>query len=76
MKTEFQYIRFMQKESIGKTSIWSCRNIHHGDELGIIKWHSAWRTYCYFPTVQAVYSQGCLKNIVEFIDNLLAERRN
>lgn len=70
MKTEFQYIHFVQQPSKGITSVWSCRNIHHGEELGIIKWHNAWRQYCYFPTVQAVYSAGCLKDIVEFIGML------
>ena len=74
MKTEFEYICFKQKPSTGKTFIWLCRNIHHGDELGVIKWHCAWRTYCYIPTVQAVYSRACLKDIAQFIDNLLEMR--
>ena len=76
MKTDFEYIRFRKKQSTGKTSVWSCRSIHHGDELGIVKWYGGWRTYCYFPTVAAIYSRGCLKDIAEFIDLLLAERKN
>ena len=75
MKTDFEYIRFVNQTPEGrKTSIWSCKNIHHGDELGIIKWYGGWRTYCYYPTVQAVYSQGCLRDIAEFINLLLKER--
>jgi hypothetical protein len=75
MKTDFEYIRFVKKPSTGTTSVWSCKNIRHGDELGIIKWYGGWRTYCFFPTVQAVYSRGCLNDITEFIDTLLKNRR-
>jgi hypothetical protein len=74
MKTQFQYIHFVQLETRGKTSVWSCRNTHHGEELGIIKWWGAWRQYCYFPTVEAIYSAGCLQDIQEFI-KLLRENK-
>ena len=75
MKTEFQYIKFVQQTSKGVTSVWSCRNTRYGDELGVVKWNGAWRQYCYFPTVQAVYSAGCLLDITEFI-GLLANARS
>ena len=75
MKTEFRYIHFVQQASKGITSVWSCRNIHHGDQLGVVKWNGAWREYCYFPTVQAVYSVECLRDIAEFI-RLLANTRS
>ena len=70
MKTEFKYIHFVQQPSSGKTSKWSCKNFRHEVELGIVKWHSAWKQYCFFPTIQAVYSVGCLNDIAEFISLL------
>lgn len=67
MKRYYQYINFQIKEHKPKTLVWSCRNNSSGAELGEIKWYASWRQYCYFPTVQAVYSTGCLKDIADFI---------
>ena len=70
MKTDYEYIKFIEVNSQGKTSKWDCHNVHHGEKLGEIKWHGAWRQYCYFPTVQAVYSKGCLNDIADFLTQL------
>lgn len=67
MKTIYKYINFEMIEEKPKTKVWSCRNNKSNDELGIVKWYSGWRGYCYFPTVQAVYSRGCLDDISSFI---------
>jgi len=74
MKIKYQYINFELTEEKPKTKVWSCRNNNSGTELGIVKWHSAWRRYCYFPTVQAVYSQGCLDDMSAFIGAAMEER--
>lgn len=73
MKTDYEYIRFERRPQTGKTSRFACLNRHHGGELGIVKWYGAWRQYCYFPTSQAVYSAGCLRDIANFIVELKAE---
>jgi len=70
MKTIYQYITFLERESTGKTSKWACRNKKSEAVLGEIKWYGAWRQYCYFPTIQAVYSAGCLNDISDFIEQL------
>ena len=70
MKTQYKYIRFEKTEDKPKTSVWSCRNNRSSEELGIIKWYSGWRQYCYFPLTQAVYSAGCLEDINSFIGQL------
>lgn len=75
MRTEYQYLVFVQKESSGKTTKWDCWNKKSREEvgsnpLGEVKWHSSWRQYCYFPLVQAVYSSGCLNDISDFINEL------
>lgn len=73
---KYKYIRFVKTEDKEKTSVWSCRNIKQENELGIIKWHPAWRQYCYFPTIQAVYSAGCLFDIRHFINYQMEIRRS
>lgn len=75
MKTEYKYIRFVEVPTVGKTKRFECQNIHHGDVLGIIKYYPSWRAYCYFPVVQAVYSTGCMNDIVNFIEQLETERK-
>ncbi len=73
MKTTYQYIHFEKIEDKPKTSVWSCRNNNSNVELGKICWNGSWRQYCYYPTVQAVYSVGCLHDIGDFINTLKAE---
>ena len=70
MKTEFEYIEFTELLGTGKTKRFLCLNRRYKEALGEVKWHGAWRQYCYFPTVQAVYSAGCLNDITEFIKQL------
>ena len=72
----YEYVYFAHVEDKPKTSVWSCRMNRTKDELGIVKWYPAWRSYCYFPTVQAVYSSGCLNDIHDFIEQLMNERAN
>lgn len=69
---EYKYLRFVEepRPKGRKTGIWSCRNKSSNTELGVIRWNGHWRQYCYFPTVQAVYSAGCLMDIADFIGRL------
>jgi len=70
MKTEYKYLQFSELISTGKTSKWSCQTKNGCHSLGNIKWYGAWRQYCYFPVVQAVYSAGCLDDIADFLKQL------
>lgn len=74
MKTEYEYLQFDQQVKGGKTSVWACRNKRQGEVLGHVQWYGAWRQYCYFPSVQAVYSEGCLNDIADFIKQLMDAR--
>ncbi len=70
----YKYIKFVKTKEKPKTSVWSCRNIKSEAELGVVKWHQAWRRYCYFPAIQAVYSAGCLTDIKNFIEDQMRLR--
>lgn len=70
IKTQYQYIEFVELIATGKTRKYCCKNRSSGGILGEVKWYGAWRQYCYFPTAQAVYSTGCLKDICDFIEHL------
>lgn len=70
MKTDYEFIHFVQVAQKPKTAVFDCLNNRSSDKLGEVKWYPAWRQYCYFPAVQAVYSAGCLRDIQEFLNNL------
>jgi hypothetical protein len=74
MKTEFQYIRMEKIRDLPKTSVWEVQNKSGEYSIGIIKWNPGWRQYCFFPDPNTVYSNGCLKDIIEFIASLQEER--
>ncbi len=70
-KYNYKYLHFIQVENPGrKTSIWECRNNRSQATLGLVKWYGPWRQYCYYPTVQAVYSPGCMDDMAHFIRQL------
>lgn len=74
MQTKYDYLIFEKAaQQPAKTSAWDCKNAKSGTVLGTVKWHAPWHQYCYFPTVQAVYSAGCLKDITHFMGQLKNE---
>jgi len=76
LKTMYPFIEFIQIPKKSKTSAWNCCT-RQGDILGEVRWFSGWRQYCFFPTVElaTVFSAGCLDNIRQFINALMAERK-
>ncbi len=76
-KTEYEYIRFINRNSFkGKTTQWYCMVKGSPDTwLGMVKWYSGWRQYCYFPEAKTIYNKGCLTDINHFIKQLMDERK-
>lgn len=76
MKTEYQYIKFVEAPRLPvdrKTSVWSVMNIRHNDQIGIIQWDGGWRQYVFTAFPSTIWSSGCLKDVQEFIEALMAE---
>ena len=40
------------------------------DTLGIIKWHGAWRQYCFFPKADTLYNNQCMSEIQDMLSQL------
>jgi hypothetical protein len=70
-----KYIRFDRKESKGKTNVYEVVNISGEYSLGIIKWKGAWRQYCFFPNAETVWNNACLSEVLNFLNQLMAERK-
>ena len=72
-QTDFKYIYFerdTENYKHFKTSVWVCKNKRSGDVLGIVRWYSQWRQYCFYPEPHTVFNYDCLQNIRTFMKQL------
>jgi hypothetical protein len=74
MNTKFKYISFILTKNTGKTTQWSIHNNKTNALLGAIKWHSAWRSYCFFTIPETIFDKNCLNDIITFIVQLQTQR--
>ena len=73
----YKYIQFDLVQQKEKTQIYAVRNIKSQLILGYVAWHCGWRQYCFGPTLmqETIYSEGCLKDIADFIKQLMDARK-
>lgn len=76
MKYKYQYINFAEQQSKTKTKVFWILSNSSNTKLGIIKWYSPWRQYCFYPDRFTIFNKGCLEDINTFIQQLMDERRN
>lgn len=73
-----KYFRIYEEKIEGrKTPIYHIYN-HDLPErtfLGDVKWNGAWRKYCFYPAPDTLWDSGCLQCVVDFINNLMEERK-
>lgn len=72
-----KYIKFKEVGDTGKTKIFDVIPTEDTTyTLGQVKWYSPWRKYCYFPYINTIYCPVCLGDIINFIKELMDERKN
>jgi len=73
VRTKYVFIHFadLGLDESGVHHIYSCRNNKSGHELGKVFYYAQWKMYVYFPNNSAVYSLSCLKDIAQFLKDLL-----
>jgi len=72
---EYKYIRFVEREPKPKTKVFSVESKNFDCLLGFVKWHAPWRRYCFFVEDGTFFDADCLRDIQDFINNLMIERR-
>ena len=70
-----KFMEFEQVGDTGKTEIWDVLSRSSGFVLGKIRWYGPWRQYCFFPSGNSVFNNGCMGDIVNVIKILMKERR-
>ena len=73
---DYKYLSFIEQAPKTKTKVFLVVNKVFNCPLGYVKWHAPWRKYCYFADFPGiVYDTGCLADIQDFINALMAERK-
>ena len=75
MKTEYKFIHFeIDKSEHFKTrsprNVWLCRNIRDKFILARLHYDDEWRQYVVTFNKEAVFSAGCLADIVKFMKQI------
>lgn len=56
-----------------KTKRWCVISTNGSIKLGHIMWYTSWRRYCFYPFQDTVFDTVCLKEVVAFIEEKMAE---
>jgi hypothetical protein len=71
------FIRFVDAGILSNrtTKVWLIRpaDVHRDGVLGVIKWHSGWRRYAFFPAQETLWDSVCLVHIQKFLDKAMAD---
>lgn len=67
---ETKYLQFKVIEEKPKTTVYEVVSKSQRLRLGIIKWFSSWRQYCFFPWSGSVWNNECLLDITNFLNYL------
>jgi hypothetical protein len=70
VKADYTYISI---EQIPGTVKWRVRNRRSGQEIGQVYNWRPWGQYCFFPRGDTVWSESCLKDVIDFIGRLKEE---
>ena len=67
---QYEYIAIerISSSKSGKTHLYHVTNRRFGTTLGHIRWFARWRQYVYEPSSHTVYSAGCMRDIIDFIE--------
>lgn len=70
-----KYLEFKRVPYEGKTKRFEVISKNHGYSLGRISWYGAWRQYAFSPAFETVWNKDCLKDIENFLNSLMVERK-
>jgi len=71
---ETKYLQFIVKEHKPKTKVVAVVNRTLADEIGVLRWYSAWRQYCFFPHQNTIWNKNCLNDVNKMITELTPVR--
>jgi hypothetical protein len=69
------WVKFDHIASKTKTNVYNVLSKDGSLCLGQVKWLAQWRCYCFFPGANTVFDTKCVKEIIDFIESLMRERK-
>lgn len=73
--SEGTHIMFIPAPPKPKTKVWWVVNKHDDVHLGWVGWFGKWRKYAFYPKLDTVYEQVCLRDIADFCESATKEHR-
>lgn len=70
-----KHLSFELQEKKPKTEVYAIISKNSGDKLGEIFWYPSWRRYVSETYEKVVIDSSCHKEISEFLDKLMEERK-
>jgi hypothetical protein len=74
-ETKYLEFRELQMRKGLKTRGWGVLAKSSGALLGIVRWYGAWRAYCFWPSSETIFNEGCLDDIAAFCKTQTLEQR-
>lgn len=69
------YFKYEGDSPSGKTKYFAVMATDGEILLGRIAWYSKWRKYCFWPFMDTLYEQDCLRDIATFIERQTHDQR-
>lgn len=75
-RTEYMRLEWCEAfSSSRRTEVYEVRTVRDETILGYVKWHGAWRGYCFFPWQNTIFSTGCLRDLAAWCEELTEAHR-
>lgn len=69
-RCKYFHIEEQQKDNMKTKIYWIFADEQDYLLLGVVKWYSRWRKYCFYSEDNIVWDTTCLNHLVKFINDL------
>lgn len=68
-KYKYIHIKQVEEETFNNKPVYRVFNNKTGDQLAIISYYKPWKEYVFTSKEHCVFNNGCLRDIIDFIEN-------
>jgi hypothetical protein len=69
---KYKYITIKQinEELFEKRPVYRIFNNKSNEQIGILSFYKSWKEYVFSSKEECVFNSGCLRDVLDFIDNI------
>jgi len=75
VRKETDYLELREIGSKPRTKVYGVYSRKHGDKLAEVKWYGPWRQFALFPSLETIWNETCLVDVIHFIHIAKVEGR-